>query len=143
MEIGPHFRTLRIVKAVIVVDGVETEIQIQLGDGKYLAGVAGLDTLLEWAKTQKNAEPIGAQQISRPPEGGTLFVPSEEDKRNIRLFGNDPCWFPGCQELRDQYQQELEAREKEGECKKCEKGTLMRKYLRLAAELQALQSPPP
>lgn len=58
-------------------------------------------------------------------------------KRDIRFFGDTPCWFEGCEELRSQYKRELEDLRKEDKyCKGCDKGGLMRKYLQLLQEMQ-------
>lgn len=37
-----------------------------------------------------------------------------------------PCWFEGCEELREQYNKELE--DLGDDCKECDKGALIRKY---------------
>ena len=63
-------------------------------------------------------------------EDGTMtVVPSEKVKTDIRLFvETTPCWFPECESLRAAYNAELLALP-EG-CPSCEKGSLIRKYLK-------------
>lgn len=127
---------------IVVVDGEERECQLHLGDGKYLVGVTGKDFLLPWIKDQPEAAPRGVNAVA-PAAGVPPTYLKESHKRNIKLFGKEPCWFPGCAELREQYSQELAALEQAGGCKGCEKGVLMRKYLDRAEELQNLAPPVP
>jgi hypothetical protein len=62
-------------------------------------------------------------------DGTTTVVPSEKVKTDIRLFvETTPCWFPECEALRAAYNAELAALP-EG-CPSCEKGSLIRKYLK-------------
>jgi hypothetical protein len=65
----------------------------------------------------------------RNEDGTTTVVPSEKVKTDIRLFvETTPCWFPECEALRAAYNAELVALP-EG-CPSCEKGALIRKYLK-------------
>ena len=62
-------------------------------------------------------------------DGSITPIPSEKVKQDIRLFvDTSPCWFPECESLRAAYNAEL-AGLPDG-CPSCEKGALMRKYLK-------------
>lgn len=62
-------------------------------------------------------------------DGSITPMPSEKVKRDIRLFvETSPCWFPECEALRAAYNEDV-ANLPAG-CPSCEKGALMRKYLK-------------
>ena len=68
--------------------------------------------------------------------GGSVFitkVPPLEDLATRALVSATPCWFSGCQELRDEYQKELAALT--ADCPPCEHGTLIRKFTERAIAL--------
>jgi hypothetical protein len=55
----------------------------------------------------------------------------EKDQQVYRFFSTDyPCYFEGCQELRDRYNQEIENLEKKN-CKDCDKIDTIKKFKRL------------
>lgn len=54
----------------------------------------------------------------------------------------EPCFFPGCEELREQHARELES--KGAECPSCVKGELQRKYMVLVKRaLETIKNQPP
>lgn len=58
----------------------------------------------------------------------TLSSISDEARELMQVFNmSQPCWFKGCEELRQQYKAEKEA----NGCKTCQ-GAIMRKYMALA-----------
>lgn len=58
----------------------------------------------------------------------TLTNITDEARELMEVFNmNTPCWFKGCEKLREQYNAEKE----QSGCKTC-KGTIMRKYMQLA-----------
>lgn len=58
----------------------------------------------------------------------TLSSISDEARELMQVFNmSQPCWFKGCEELRQQYKAEKEA----SGCKTCQ-GAIMRKYMALA-----------
>jgi hypothetical protein len=62
-------------------------------------------------------------------DGSITPVPSEKVKTDIRLFvDSTPCWFPECEALRAAYNAELASLPTD--CPACEKGALIRKYLK-------------
>lgn len=66
----------------------------------------------------------------------TLASITDEARELMEVFNmNTPCWFKGCQALRDQYTAEKETQG----CKSCS-GAIMRKYMALARPL--LQADP-
>lgn len=67
-----------------------------------------------------------------------IHIP-EIEKQALKVFVDSvPCWFDGCQELRNKYKQELKENSIDEGCSSCKKGPIIRKYLKLAA--QALQN---
>lgn len=70
----------------------------------------------------------GVRQIKNS-DGSITPVPSEKVKTDIRLFvETTPCWFPECEALRTAYNAELASLP--ADCPSCEKGALIRKYLK-------------
>jgi hypothetical protein len=62
-------------------------------------------------------------------DGSITPIPSEKVKTDIRLFvDTTPCWFPECEALRAAYNEELS--KLPTDCPACEKGALIRKYLK-------------
>lgn len=60
-----------------------------------------------------------------------------ELQRNMQFFGEGPCWFDGCDEMREKYHEEMDALEnRPGGCRNCDKGALIRKYLAKVAAAQ-------
>lgn len=85
------------------------------------------------------ASPLNAFQAPSPQvagirkikndDGTVTAVPSDKVKNDIRLFVDTiPCWFPECEALRAEYKTELDAMP--ADCPACEKGALIRKYLK-------------
>ena len=59
------------------------------------------------------------------------YIP-EVEKEAIKVFIDSyPCWFPGCEELRKKYKDELNSENPNG-CSSCKKAPILRKYLKLA-----------
>lgn len=93
----------------------------------FVSGVSNLDQLVDWS--QRRAAPVVDAQAP--------LVITDEVKRNMRFFSDHtPCWFPGCDKLRESYKAELAKLESEGECKGCEKGAVIRKYIQLVSLAQ-------
>lgn len=57
-------------------------------------------------------------------------VPPEEAELNRFYALQIPCWFGGCEELREEYKEALEKARKgpDGTCTDCEKGAIMRMF---------------
>ena len=94
----------------------------------YVSGISNIEGLVAWSKRG------AALQKS---EHHTPIVVTEEMKKNMRFFSeHTPCWFPGCESLREAHQNELQALEAEAPCSDCDKGALVRKYLKLVTLAQ-------
>lgn len=66
----------------------------------------------------------------------------EVEKEAIKVFIETyPCWFPGCQEIRDAYNRELGEQQNKDGCTSCKKGTIMRKYLAKAVDILKTRKP--
>lgn len=64
----------------------------------------------------------------------TVMIP-EIEKEAIRIFSDKyPCWFDGCEEIRKQIEIEMGSIDPNS-CKKCEKGAIMRKYIKKVVEI--------
>jgi hypothetical protein len=62
-------------------------------------------------------------------DGTVSAIPSDKVKNDIRLFVDSiPCWFPECEALRAEYKAEFDVMP--ADCPACEKGALIRKYLK-------------
>lgn len=58
-------------------------------------------------------------------------IPPEEAELNRFYTLQIPCWFDGCEELRKEYQAEIDkagAKKADGTCTDCEKGAIMRMF---------------
>jgi hypothetical protein len=70
-------------------------------------------------------------EFTRSEDGRTTIltkIPPLEQKLLTFFTDSAPCWFDGCEELRAQYNAELEARGGET-CPGCKKGAIIRKYM--------------
>ena len=64
-----------------------------------------------------------------------VHIPDIE-KEAIKVFVDSiPCWFDGCQKIRDDYKNELQANKLEPGCTSCKKGNILRKYLKIAVSI--------
>lgn len=118
---------LRAVTLLLKAGGKETTARLYVDQTGTLIGAQNIEALKNWLHGQLEYDPgtITPAQVT------------DEVKRDIRLFTNSPCWFDGCEELRQQYEAEIaEMLKANPNCKGCEKGAVMRKYLALAAEKQ-------
>jgi hypothetical protein len=76
-------------------------------------------------------------RVERNEDGGMTLKSIDGKTREIMpFFSKVPCWFRGCEELRAKYEAEVEAKidaaTQEGrECRDCETGEVMRKYIRI------------
>lgn len=120
-------------------DGGEDRIHLFLDADGFLTNEHGLEKLVEWKRKKQG---LVATQVNLG-SGVTVLDPDAITKRDIRLFTDaTPCWFPECEELRQRYKLELADLEKEitehegRDCSGCEKGPLLRKYMKLAREAQ-------
>ncbi len=61
---------------------------------------------------------------------------STQDRQHIKFFSKSaPCWFEGCEELREEYAEEIAALEAKTGCKAgCNKAPIMEKYLKRVAQ---------
>lgn len=60
----------------------------------------------------------------------------EVEKEAIKVFVDSvPCWFDGCEKLRQEYKKELEDNKLEPGCSSCKKGAILRKYLKIAVNI--------
>lgn len=65
------------------------------------------------------------------------FIPQVE-KDALKVFIDSiPCWFNGCEQIREAYNNELKrtADSKQSKCSDCKKGPVLRKYLRKVVEI--------
>lgn len=93
----------------------------------FVSGVSNLGLLVDWSQ-RRNTPAIDTQ---------APLVITDEVKHNMRFFSDHtPCWFPGCEKLRESYKAELAKMEANGDCKGCEKGALIRKYIQLVGLAQ-------
>ena len=74
--------------------------------------------------------------VTKTREDGTVEIVSidEKTKSIMPFFTDRPCWFSGCEELREKYRAEIEkvekaAQDKKQPCRGCDKGEIMRKYI--------------
>lgn len=68
-------------------------------------------------------------------ENGQLIIDSvaPQEQEAISFFGERPCWFPGCEELRALFKAEKEAAGG-SECSGCDEGAIIRKFLPVVRE---------
>lgn len=65
------------------------------------------------------------------------FIPQVE-KDALKVFIDSiPCWFNGCEQIREAYNNELKRTvdSKQSQCSDCKKGPVLRKYLRKVVEI--------
>jgi hypothetical protein len=75
---------------------------------------------------------VSAKKLSVNPN--TQLIVTDEVKRNMKFFSeHSPCWFEGCEKLRELYKKEVTELESNGNCQGCQKGAVIRKYLQLVA----------
>ena len=120
-------------------DGGEERVHLFLDSNGFLTGAHGLEKLTSWERHKQAG--AGAKVVMA--NNVTAVDVDAITRRDIRLFTDTtPCWFPECEELRRRYKEDLADMERqtlelEGrECKGCEKGVLIRKYMALAKEAQ-------
>lgn len=99
------------------------DLHIIINQASELVAVSKPKLLSDWLATRGKSAAVQPREID------------EETKRDIQFFGGSPCWFPGCEQLRVDYAEELSKLEA-ASCKGCEKGALIRKYLKLIASAQ-------
>ena len=104
------------------IDG--TSVHLLVDHTNELKGVLNLQALRKWLEGRSEF----AADVPIRPDAVT--------QRDIRFFGSTPCWFDGCEELRKQYNEELSKIGGAACGTGCEKGTLIRKYLKLVAQAQ-------
>ncbi len=111
-------------------DGSEDRVHLFLDKQGYLTGANNLQALAGWSRNSSLLAKIpGLQQIPQAG-GGFKLVASSALQQNLRFFEEEnPCWFEGCEELREAYRKELAAMEEDPECSGCEKNKLKVKYL--------------
>lgn len=112
----------RVISIKIPGEAGDTPVSLIVDDQNRLTGALNIEALRRWAAVNHDS-----------PSAKTA-VPDDLTKRDIRLFTNTPCWFEGCEELRRAYEGEVQRiNSKADGCKPCEKGAIIRKYLKLAA----------
>jgi hypothetical protein len=104
-------------------------MQMYVSSRNELIGVSDPKLLRQWLDKHT------AAQVEQTKVLNAGNVP-DATKRDIRFFSGAPCWFEGCEEIRADYESEL-AKLDEAKCKPCEKGALIRKYLKILAEKQS------
>lgn len=128
---------------VVLKGGVKGKVTITAKpDGEIVSSINGI--LLQAIGTPsrvvsstgqiEDSRVAGIRRIQNP-DGSITPVPSEKAKTDIKLFvDSSPCWFPECEELRAAYKEELGTMlalyTDPADCPACEKGALMRKYLK-------------
>lgn len=128
IKLGPDNPVKPVVVKLDIGKGELTNLTMYVSSNNELVGVSDMDTLAAWLQHQNlpSGEQIRVIDKNSIPDS---------TKRDIKFFSDSPCWFEGCEELRTQYQDELTKLES-ANCKSCEKGALIRKYLKLLAERQ-------
>ncbi len=107
-------------------DGKFRDIYLLVTHDNVLHSVSDPGALAAWLPT------LPAMKTANQPNPVQI---DDVTKRDIKFFGTGPCWFGGCDELRVEYQAELQKLEA-ANCKSCERGALIRKYLKLIAAAQ-------
>ncbi len=124
---------VRVIRLKLKIGDTEEVVPLHMSLDGYLLGFQNVQTLKAWLADNADFEP---GKVSAPQPITPAY------RRDLRLFTSAPCWFEGCEELRQAYHAELEKLGGTG-CKGCEKGPLMQKYLKLAAEAQKNDEPTP
>ena len=115
----------------VVLSGERHALQLLVNTDNELIGVSNPQLLRRWLD-------------SRAPQPHNVLSASnitEIQRRDVRFFGETPCWFEGCEELREAYKAEKAALEAKPDCKNCETSALMRKYFKKVADAQLPQTP--
>lgn len=75
-------------------------------------------------------------EVATTSGGGIRVTGLSPELRKAMDFFSDKidCWFDGCEELRENYKEDLKALKADGKCKGCDKGALIRKYQDLIRE---------
>ena len=103
-------------------------------DGEVVSVLNGKALEVFGQRHHQDAVPLQVDRVAgirrvQNVDGSITPVPSEKVKTDIRLFvETTPCWFPECEALRAAYNEELS--KLPSDCPACEKGALIRKYLK-------------
>jgi len=119
-----NIRAVRIFRVRLPLENETQEIEFRVSMEGKLIGI----TNTAFFRKFLDAHPDGYELN----KGDEIKV-SVDNRQNIKFFtSSTPCWFKGCEELRESYTKEIEALEKRTGCKTgCGKGPIMQKYLQL------------
>lgn len=120
-------------------EGVKTIFLFRVIDGKRIRFRFTLSedhTIIDETvlPTEELSTSITGVETVRSANGGIKVTSiSPEAQRVLSFFSAAPCWFAGCEDLRQQYKAELAEAEK-ANCRGCAKGPIMRKYQALVSK---------
>ncbi len=95
------------------------------------------DVIIEEAVVDVQDQPLSPRELrmqqlgityERREDGGITItgVPPREQLISRFFVDSSPCWFPGCEELRRQFKEEVG--KLGSDCPACDRGALMNKY---------------
>lgn len=119
-------------------DGSEEKVHLFLDKAGFLTGANNLQALAGWTREGSVASMIPGLKRVANPVGGFQLVATPALQGNLKFFQEGyQCDFPGCEELREEYQNELANLAKDPNCPSgCEKSKLTLKYLKRLDELK-------
>lgn len=126
METASPPKSVKATALKVRVNGHLETVHLMFDESGELVGALNITALREWMTNR--GEFMAAPRAK---------VITDQERRDIRLFGTSPCWFEGCEELRAAYHAELDQSQKRSGCSNCERGAINKKYLQLAAAKQA------
>lgn len=136
--IGHRFTTSSGQVVVIFTDSHKVIQSIQNGSALQPVIAAGEAKVKHQQEAIKITSPsqVPGVVLQRDAQGVMRPIVSDKAQRDMQLFvpSVEP-WFEGCAELRAEYNAELAVMEAKGDCKGCEKGELIKKYLHKLAKL--------
>ena len=110
-------------------------------NGQRLRVVFEVDDQLTILSEKQDSPPDNEQTRELKARGYTIngneitHVPAREQEI-FRFFSeHTPCWFPECEAMRKQYNEELESLPQD--CPTCQKGALIRKYAAKVGDILA------
>jgi hypothetical protein len=118
-------------------DGGEDRVHLFLDAQGFLTGANNLDKLATWNKRASMLSQIPGLQKAIDAAGNTTVTVDPAMQKQFKFFSKEnPCWFAGCEELRNAYAAELAELEKDPNCPDCDKSKLINKYLRKVIDAQ-------
>jgi hypothetical protein len=135
--------TLKNVKSQVIrlrkPDGSEDRVHLFLDEEGFLTGANNLELLQGWSAHQSQETKIPGLRKLIDGQGNTQLKPDASLQRDLHFFSeHSPCWFPECEQLRENYAAELGRLKEDPNCpqKTCYKAPLIQKYLKLVREAQ-------